>query len=95
MSATEQDTKVAPTREEMVARAVALRPQLVAEQAATEARRYFSPELHEAFLDAGFYDLYVPRRYGGYELDVPHLRAGRARRSRAAACRPAGAWGCR
>ena len=71
MSATEQDTKVAPTREELIARAVALRPQLVAEQAATEARRFFSPELHEAFLDAGFYDLYVPRRYGGLELDVP------------------------
>ena len=71
MSATEQDTKVAPTREELIACAVALRPQLVAEQAATEARRFFSPELHQAFLDARFYDLYVPRRYGGLELDVP------------------------
>jgi 3-hydroxy-9,10-secoandrosta-1,3,5(10)-triene-9,17-dione monooxygenase len=71
MSSTEQDTKVAPTREEMIASAVALRPQLVAEQAATEARRYFSPELQQAFLDAGFYGLYVPRRYGGLELDVP------------------------
>jgi alkylation response protein AidB-like acyl-CoA dehydrogenase len=56
---------------EMIGRAVALRPQLVAEQAATEARRFFSPELHEAFLAAGFYHLYVPRRYGGYEFDVP------------------------
>jgi 3-hydroxy-9,10-secoandrosta-1,3,5(10)-triene-9,17-dione monooxygenase len=71
MNSTEQDTKVAPTREEMIASAVALRPQLVAEQAATEARRFFSPELHQVFLGARFYDLYVPRRYGGLELDVP------------------------
>ena len=34
--------------------------------------------MHEAFLDAGFYHLYVPRRYGGYEFDVADLRAGRA-----------------
>ena len=59
------------TREEMIARAVALRPQLVADQEATERRTYYSQEMHEAFLDAGFYHLYVPRRYGGYEFDVP------------------------
>jgi 3-hydroxy-9,10-secoandrosta-1,3,5(10)-triene-9,17-dione monooxygenase len=57
--------------EEMIASAVALRPQLVAEQPATEERRYYSPELHEAFMRAGFYHLYVPRRYGGHELGVP------------------------
>jgi 3-hydroxy-9,10-secoandrosta-1,3,5(10)-triene-9,17-dione monooxygenase len=60
-----------PTPDELVARAAALRPRLVAEQAETERRRYFSPELHEAFLEAGFYDLYVPRRFGGLEYDVP------------------------
>ncbi|MBV9336590.1 MAG: acyl-CoA dehydrogenase family protein [Solirubrobacterales bacterium] len=59
------------TREEMVARAVALRPRLVADQAETEKRTYYSREMHEAFLAAGFYHLYVPRRYGGYEFDVP------------------------
>ena len=59
------------TQEEMVARAVALRPRLVAEQEATEQRTYYSREMHEAFLAAGFYHLYVPRRYGGYEFDVP------------------------
>jgi 3-hydroxy-9,10-secoandrosta-1,3,5(10)-triene-9,17-dione monooxygenase len=57
--------------EEMIARAVALRPQLVADQEATEQRTYYSEEMHEAFLAAGFYHLYVPRRYGGYEFDVP------------------------
>ncbi|HEY1519495.1 MAG TPA: acyl-CoA dehydrogenase family protein [Solirubrobacteraceae bacterium] len=59
------------SREEMIARAVALRPQLVADQEATEQRTYYSGEMHEAFLAAGFYHLYVPRRYGGYEFDVP------------------------
>ena len=59
------------TPEEMVARAVALRPKLIADQEATEQRTYYSAEMHEAFLNAGFYHLYVPRRYGGYEFDVP------------------------
>jgi 3-hydroxy-9,10-secoandrosta-1,3,5(10)-triene-9,17-dione monooxygenase len=59
------------TSEQMVASARALREQLVAEQAATEERRFYSPELHEAFERAGIYHLYVPRRYGGHELDVP------------------------
>src|SRR5438309_11783528 len=59
------------TRDEMVARAVALRPRLIADQEATERRTYYSQEMHEAFLADGFYHLYVPRRYGGYEFDVP------------------------
>ena len=59
------------TPDEMVARAIALRPELVADQAATEERTYYSLQMHEAFLNAGFYHLYVPRRYGGYEFDVP------------------------
>ena len=58
------------TPEAMVARAAALRARLVSEQAETEERRYFSVGLHEAFADAGFYHLYVPRRYGGYEFDI-------------------------
>jgi len=59
------------TPDEMVARAIGLRDRLIADQAATEKRTYYSPEMHEAFLNAGFYHLYVPRRYGGYEFDVP------------------------
>jgi 3-hydroxy-9,10-secoandrosta-1,3,5(10)-triene-9,17-dione monooxygenase len=59
------------TEAEMIARAIALREDLVAEQAATEQRTYYSEEMHRRFLDAGFYHLYVPRRYGGYEFDVP------------------------
>ena len=55
----------------MIARAVALRPKLVEQQAECEERTYYSEEMHEEFLAAGFYRLYVPRRYGGYEFDVP------------------------
>jgi len=55
----------------IVAAADALRPQLYAEQAATEERSYYSGELHEAFRDAGFYRLLMPRRYGGLEFDLP------------------------
>lgn len=58
------------TPDEMIARAVALRPQLIERQAEVEERTYYSQEIHEEFLKAGFYRLYVPRRYGGYEFDV-------------------------
>src|SRR5579862_4798177 len=75
MSAQQTTTPAPPepglTPEEMIARAVAMREQLVADQAETEQRTYYSPEMHQRFLDAGFYHLYVPRRYGGYEFDVP------------------------
>src|SRR5450755_1044593 len=59
------------TAAEMVARADAFRPRLLEEQAATEARGYYSLELHEEFREAGFYRLLTPRRYGGLELDLP------------------------
>jgi alkylation response protein AidB-like acyl-CoA dehydrogenase len=59
------------TPQAMIGRAIALREELVADQAETERRTYYSPEMHERFLAAGFYHLYVPRRYGGYEFDVP------------------------
>ena len=58
------------TPQGMIDRAVALRPRLVEEQAQTEERTYYSQEMHEEFLRAGFYRIYVPRRYGGYEFDM-------------------------
>ena len=59
------------TPDELIARAVALRPRLIELQAECEERTYYSEELHQEFVNAGFYRLYVPRRYGGYEFDVP------------------------
>jgi 3-hydroxy-9,10-secoandrosta-1,3,5(10)-triene-9,17-dione monooxygenase len=58
------------TADELVAKADALRPRLLDEQAATEERTRYSEELHEVFRDAGFYRLLVPRRFGGLETDV-------------------------
>jgi 3-hydroxy-9,10-secoandrosta-1,3,5(10)-triene-9,17-dione monooxygenase len=58
------------TPDELVARAVALRPELIERQADAEQRTYYSEEMHQKFLEAGFYRCYVPRRFGGYEFDV-------------------------
>jgi 3-hydroxy-9,10-secoandrosta-1,3,5(10)-triene-9,17-dione monooxygenase len=58
------------TGDELIARADELRPRLVELQAETEARTYYSEEIHQAFLDARFYDVLVPKRYGGLELDL-------------------------
>ncbi len=58
-------------REELLSRALELRPLLLEQQAATEERTFFAPETHELFREAGFYRLLVPRRYGGLEVDLP------------------------
>jgi 3-hydroxy-9,10-secoandrosta-1,3,5(10)-triene-9,17-dione monooxygenase len=58
------------TPAELIARAIALRPKLIAAQAETEERTYYSEEMHQELLDSGFYRLYIPRRYGGYEFDA-------------------------
>lgn len=57
--------------QQLIAAAIALRPQLIADQAAVEKRTFFSEEMHQNFKDAGFYRMYVPREYGGLEVDVP------------------------
>lgn len=56
------------TPEEIVRRAEAIAPTLVERQAETEQRTFCAPDTHQAFLDAGFYRILVPRRYGGYEF---------------------------
>jgi 3-hydroxy-9,10-secoandrosta-1,3,5(10)-triene-9,17-dione monooxygenase len=55
---------------EMVARAAAMRQHLRAEQANTETRTFYSDATHEAFVQAGFYRILQPRRFGGYEFGV-------------------------
>jgi 3-hydroxy-9,10-secoandrosta-1,3,5(10)-triene-9,17-dione monooxygenase len=59
------------TPSEMIGRAVALRPMLLDEQADAEQRGYYSASVHTAFVEAGFYRALQPRRFGGYEFDVP------------------------
>jgi 3-hydroxy-9,10-secoandrosta-1,3,5(10)-triene-9,17-dione monooxygenase len=58
------------TPDDLVRNARELRPWLVEQQAETEKRTYYSPEMHEAFQKAGLYRIYIPRRYGGLEFDV-------------------------
>jgi 3-hydroxy-9,10-secoandrosta-1,3,5(10)-triene-9,17-dione monooxygenase len=59
------------TPQEMIERAIALRPLLREQSAETEQLTHPSEEIHQACLDAGFYRLYIPRRYGGYEFGAP------------------------
>jgi 3-hydroxy-9,10-secoandrosta-1,3,5(10)-triene-9,17-dione monooxygenase len=59
------------TSREIVARAEALRPGLIERQAETEELTYYPEITHREFLEAGFYRILQPRRYGGLELDVP------------------------
>ncbi|MCA2277111.1 acyl-CoA dehydrogenase family protein [Mycobacterium intracellulare] len=58
------------TADELVARAAALVPILIEQQAETEARTFYAEETHRAFLDAGLYRVTQPRRYGGYEFGI-------------------------
>ncbi|MGE2716194.1 acyl-CoA dehydrogenase family protein [Mycolicibacterium litorale] len=53
-----------------VERAKALRPLLIEEQAATEARTFYSSELHQKLVAAGLFELTHPRKYGGYEFGL-------------------------
>ncbi|HEY7293577.1 MAG TPA: oxidoreductase [Dehalococcoidia bacterium] len=59
------------TPRQMLARAAALRPLLRAQQAACEAAGRILTETNQAFVDAGFYRILQPRRFGGYEFDLP------------------------
>ncbi|TWF82074.1 3-hydroxy-9,10-secoandrosta-1,3,5(10)-triene-9,17-dione monooxygenase [Pseudonocardia hierapolitana] len=58
------------TPEAMIARAVAMRDELIAEAPAGEERGGYSERLHERFTEAGFYRVLQPRRYGGYEFGL-------------------------
>src|SRR5262245_34648960 len=60
-----------PTAKELIERAIALRPKLIEQQAEVAKRTYYSPEMHEEFTRAGFYRMFMPRRYGGFEVSVP------------------------
>jgi 3-hydroxy-9,10-secoandrosta-1,3,5(10)-triene-9,17-dione monooxygenase len=58
----------APSRAEAVAAARALLPALHARVADTEARRMLPPETVADMKAAGLHKLFVPRRYGGFEM---------------------------
>ncbi len=55
---------------EIIQRAIALRPKLRANQEICEERGGYTEELHEDFIKAGFYRMWQPRMFGGYEFSV-------------------------
>jgi 3-hydroxy-9,10-secoandrosta-1,3,5(10)-triene-9,17-dione monooxygenase len=57
------------TPQALIARATALCPLLREQQEASDQRGYYSPEIHQAFLDGGLYRVLQPRLFGGYEFD--------------------------
>jgi 3-hydroxy-9,10-secoandrosta-1,3,5(10)-triene-9,17-dione monooxygenase len=59
----------APTLEDLVARAEAMVPALKQRAATAERDGRLSRETIEEFKDAGFFRVFVPKRYGGLELD--------------------------
>ncbi|MBC6450898.1 acyl-CoA dehydrogenase family protein [Actinokineospora xionganensis] len=58
------------TPAEVIARAHAIAATLVDRQAETEQRTFYAEDTHEAFRDAGFYRILVPRRFGGYDFGI-------------------------
>jgi 3-hydroxy-9,10-secoandrosta-1,3,5(10)-triene-9,17-dione monooxygenase len=64
------------TAADIVAGAAALVPVLREEQAATEARGRYSPEVNDQVAKAGIYRMLQPRRFSGYATDlVSYVRA--------------------
>lgn len=58
------------TPERLRERAAALRDRLREQQEEADERGSYAPELHGAFLRAGFYRITQPRLFGGYEFDI-------------------------
>jgi 3-hydroxy-9,10-secoandrosta-1,3,5(10)-triene-9,17-dione monooxygenase len=56
----------------MLTRAQEMRQMLREQQAECERAGRILPATHEAFVNAGFYRMMQPRRFGGYEVDVPN-----------------------
>ena len=59
------------TPDEMLARARALRPLLLENQGRCEAEGRVPQDVNDQLVKAGFYRIVQPRRFGGYEFDVP------------------------
>jgi 3-hydroxy-9,10-secoandrosta-1,3,5(10)-triene-9,17-dione monooxygenase len=59
------------TRPEIVARAQALIPQIREQQDEAERLGHHTGDLDRAFVRAGLYRMLQPRRFGGYEFDMP------------------------
>lgn len=54
----------------LILRARSLREQVRAQASEAERLGHYTPELHQTFLESGFYNLLTPSRYGGLETDL-------------------------
>ncbi|MFC6234983.1 acyl-CoA dehydrogenase family protein [Leucobacter soli] len=68
--AVEIDPRVQGILEGLLERAREIRPVLRADQAETERRGVYSEQVHEFFLEHGFYRMLMPLKFGGSELTV-------------------------
>ena len=59
------------TSHEIIARARALIPLIRDQQEEAERLGYHTEALDREFVGAGFYRMLQPRRFGGYEFDLP------------------------
>lgn len=59
-----------PNADTLVSRALALRDTIRAQAEEAEGLGRYTPAMHEAFLNAGFYHMLTPKMYGGYETDL-------------------------
>ncbi len=58
------------TADQVIARAVALRPMVLEQAAEAEALGGYTEALHREFDQAGFYRMTTPKMFGGYEFDL-------------------------
>src|SRR4051812_39322084 len=69
--ATTGDTTMATvTDDEIVARAAGLYDLIRARQDEAESLGRYTEDVHDAFVDAGFYHLLTPKRFGGLEVSI-------------------------
>lgn len=73
MTMTEAISEMRPTRSQILDRAKAMVPMLRDKALQVERDRVISRETHRAFQEAGFYKLFQPARFGGYEFPIRML----------------------
>ncbi|GAA1650781.1 acyl-CoA dehydrogenase family protein [Georgenia ruanii] len=67
----EPDARIRAELQRLLDRARDIRERLRARQAQTESDGQYAQDVHEYFLEHGFYKVLLPRRFGGLELGVP------------------------
>jgi len=70
---TDSEVSVIPSREELIKRARAMVPTLIERAPECERLCRLPQETFDDFVDAGFFKIGLPKKYGGYELDYDVL----------------------